>query len=88
MSYALALKETWALSLCVMLVNMFVLLFRVFSLERDSDTKFSDQFMFVTDFLHKFSFVAENKWNFNGEQPENDKSEIIEWLYFKKLMLR
>lgn len=71
-----------------MLVNMFVLLFRVFSLERDSDTKCSDQFMFVTDFLHKFSFVAESKWDFNGEQPENDKSEIIEWLYFKKLMLR
>ena len=40
-----------------MLVNMFVLLLRkqVFSLERNSDAKFADQFMFVTDFLNKLS---------------------------------
>ena len=85
MSYALALSETWALSLCVMLVNMFVLLLRkqVFSLERNSDAKFADQFMFVTDFLNKLSLCGAGKWYFGGKQLAGDKSEIIEWYISK-----
>lgn len=53
-----------------MLVNMFVLLLRkqVFSLERDSDAKFADQFMFVTDFLNKLSLCGAGKWYFGGKQ--------------------
>lgn len=96
MSYALALSETWALSLCVMLVNMFVLLLRkqVFFPWEGLWCKICWS-IHVRDWLFKQTFARRGQAsdilvvnNSQGQASDilvvaGDKSEVIEWYISK-----